>query len=171
MEQEDKIQEIGSFDDFLNPQVQSTPEQTKETDNLFNRFAAERLQWTKTIKEMSENFKNVMKISDLMLTVYTDRQRAVEYYHYLISLLVQINKKYRKAYAEKYDFYSYKSQKRFPNETTKNNQIQTELEDILEKRELIENHSKFMENTIKSADQMIYGVKYRIEIEQIARGK
>ena len=160
-----------SFDDFINPQVQATPTDITEKDTLVTRFTNERLQWSAKVKDLSENFKSILKTGELQTVIYTERQRALEYYHYLISLLIKINKTYRKIYAEKYDFYSWKSQKRFPNETTKNNQILSEMEELVEKREMIENHSKFCDGVLKTLDQVIFGIKSRIDFENIARGK
>jgi len=158
-----------SFDDFLNPQVVSDKEEVKEEDSLATKFANERLEWLRKIKEMAEHFKNVFKMSELQIMVYTERQIALEYYHHLLSYLIGINKSYNKVYAEKYDFYSYKSQKRFPNETSKNNQILHEMAELLEKKQLIENQSKYMDNTIKSIDQIIFGIKLKIDGEILSR--
>jgi len=160
-----------SFDDFLNPKVEPTQEEISEKQTLENRFAAERLQWSGKIKAMSAQLKTVVQVGELMTEIYTERQRGLEYYHYLISLLIKINKNYRKQYAEKHEFYTYKAQQRFTNETSKNTQIQSELGELLEKREALDNHAKFMDGTIKTIDNIIFGLKSRIEIEQISRGK
>ena len=160
-----------SFDDFLNPNVQLDKETKTEKESLNSRFSSERNQWTAKVKNFSENFKSVLKTSESQTTIYTERQIALEYYHYLISLLIKLNLAYRKAYALKYHFYSFESQKRFPNEASKNNQILSEIEDIIEKREALDNHSKFMDQTLRTLDNIIFGIKYRIDFENIARGK
>jgi hypothetical protein len=140
-------------------------------ESLEDKFARERLEWSQKVQDMSEQMKNVLKVSELMTTVYTERQRCVEYYHYLISVLIKINKDYRKQYADRHDFWSYKSQIRYPNAGALNNKIQTELADLYEKRELIDNHSKFIDKTVGTIDNLIYAIPRRIEIEQISRGK
>ena len=43
---------------------------------------------------MSKKMKDISKIPDLMLDIYTERQRCVEYHHYLISKLIILNKSY-----------------------------------------------------------------------------
>jgi len=160
-----------SFDEFMNPDVKTTPDDIKENEVLISRLAAERNVWTAKIKNMSSYLQSVLKISDLQVMIYTERQMASEYHHYLVTLFIKLNRLYRKIFAEKYEFYSYKSQKRFPNENTKTNQILSEMAELVEKREMMDNHIKFMESTIKSIDNIIYGIKSRIEIEQIAKGK
>jgi len=152
--------------DFFN----INPDIPKE-ESLSDKFAKERLEWSQKIQDMSEQMKNVLKVSELMTTVYTERQRCLEYYHYLLSILIKINREYRKQYAERRDFWSFKSQIRYPNEPSLNNKIQTELADLLEKRETIENHSKFILSTCTVIDNIIYAIPKRIEVEQISRGK
>lgn len=155
-----------SQQDFFN----INPEIPKE-ESLEDKFARERLEWSGKVDEMSQQMKSVLRVSELMTNIYTERQRCVEYHHYLISILVKINKEYRKHYAERWDFWSYKSQIRYPNNTALDNKIKTELADVLEKRELIDNHSKFMDKTVSTIDNLIYAIPKRIEIEQISRGK
>ena len=140
-------------------------------EKLSKQFEAERVDWKERVAAMNKKMKNIMSVSDLMTEVYTERQLCLDYYHYLVSKLIDINREYRRRYAERHDFWSYKSNIRYPNETSKNNKIQVELADILQKRELIENHSKYILRTIDTIDNIIYAIPRRIEIEQISRGK
>ena len=152
----------------INPEVK---EEASVIETLDTKFSNERLEWSTRVGEMNKQMKGMGPLSELMTEVYTERQRCVEYYHYLISILVGLNKKYRKQYEERYSFWSWKSNIRYPNETSKVNKIQTELADILEKRELIDNHAKFINSTCGTIDNIIYAIPKRIEIENIARGK
>jgi hypothetical protein len=160
-----------SFDEFMNPQPETSQDDKSEKQTLDERFARERFSWGTKIKNMSAKLSRTPQVAELMTEIYTERQIALEYYHYIISLLIKINKVYNKSYSEKYKFYSYQSQERFPNETSKNMRILAELADLKEKRESLDNHSKFMDGTIKTIDNIIFGIKSRIEIEQIGRGK
>lgn len=169
MEIDDKIPD--SFDEFMSPNPVTSHDEKSEKDSLDSRFFSERMSWSGKIKDMSIKLGKTTLIAELMTEIYTERQRALEYYHYIISLLIKINKIYNKSYSEKYKFYSYQSQERFPNETSKNMRILSELSDLKEKRETMDNHSKFMDGTVRSIDQIIFGMKTRVEIEQIARGK
>ena len=166
-----------SFEDFMKD-VPDTPPPTSESNepveqpsSMEERFAKERVDWGNKIKELAGKMKNIVDMSSLMTNIYTERQLAVEYHYYLLTLIIKINKTYRKQYAEKYDYYTYRSQKRFPNERNKEIQIMSELGTTLSTKEHLENHQKFIENTIKSIDQIIYGIKSRVEVEQIMRGK
>ena len=104
-----------SFDDFIQGIPQETVEIKTAEDSLITRFANERIQWTDKINNLSVKMKKIPDIVELQTLVYTERQRAVEYYHYLLSFLYRINKSYSKQFAEIYDYYTYRSQKRFPN--------------------------------------------------------
>jgi len=152
--------------DFLNINPEVKPEESLE-----DRFSRERLEWSDKVAQMSEKMRKIMEIPELMTYLYTERQRAVEYYHYLISLLINVNKKYNSSYAERQDYYTNKTQVRYPNESTKHNRIQVDLQDLVEKRAILDNHSKFISSTIQTIDNIIFAVPRRVEIEQIARGK
>jgi len=157
-----------SFDDFIK---ENPPENKEREDTMEVRFAKERVEWTNKVNNMSTMMKRLPDVAELMTNIYTERQRAVEYYHYLISLLSKIGKTYRKQFTEKYDFYTYKTQKRFPNERVKEIQILADLAPTVFLKEQIENHSKFIDKTIGTMDNIIFGIKSRVEIEQILRGK
>jgi hypothetical protein len=148
----------------------NTPNEEKE-ETLEQRFEREREEWSDKIQTLSSKLKKVFDINELMVDIYTERQRALEYHGYLLSLLTKANKKYRSQYTKKYDYYSYTSQKRFPNERNKELQIYSELADIIEIKEMIDNHAKFMFETKNTLDNIIYGIKYRIELERIQNGQ
>ena len=152
--------------DFLNINPDIKPDESLE-----DRFNRERLEWNEKIAEMSEKMRKVLEIPELMTYLYTERQRAVEYYHYLISLMIGINKTYNKSYAEKYDYYTNKTQVRYPNESSKHNRIQVDLADLVEKRAILDNHSRFIDKTVSTLDNIIFAIPKRVEIENIARGK
>lgn len=163
--------EIGSFDDFMNPNPDTSQEEKSEKQTLQERFDRERIEWSGKIKGMSAKLSKVMSTAELMTEIYTERQRALEYYHYLISLLIKINRSYNKSYSEKYKFYKYQSQERLPNDKIIQIRINSELADIREKREVLDNHAKFMNSTVSTIDNIIFGIKSRIDIENISRGK
>jgi len=155
----------------LNTDLRNISDKLKTEESLEDRFTRERNEWNEKIANISKKMKNVFEIPELMTYLYTERQIAVEYYHYLISLMIGMNKKYNAAYAEKYDYYTNKVQIRYPNESTKHNRILVDLADIVEKRETVSNHSRFIEKTIGTLDNIIFAIPRRVEIEQISRGK
>jgi hypothetical protein len=168
----EEVQIPDSFDAFMNPEPVTESEKDKsEKETLEDRFSRERIQWGGKIKGMSGKLRKALDVAELMTEVYTERQLALEYYHYLISLLIKINKKYNRAFSDKYKFYKYDSQERLPNDKVIQIRVNSELQDIKERREIFDNHAKFMDGTIKTIDNIIFGIKSRIDVEQIARGK
>lgn len=143
----------------------------KNQSSLETKFSQQREKWTQQVTFLSSKLKTLGEIATLMTTLYTERQQAVEYYHYLLSLMIKLNKEYNAKYAERQDYYTNKVQVRYPNESVKHNRIMVDLADLVDKRSTIENHSKFMNQTISSIDAIIYAVPKRIEVEQIVRGK
>ena len=161
-----------NFDDFMNPNpVTESQKDKSEKETLEDRFGRERIEWGGKIKGMSQKLRKTLDVAELMTEVYTERQLALEYYHYLISLLIRVNKKYNRSYSDKYKFYKYESQERLPSDKLIQIRINRELQDIKERREVFDNHAKFMDGTIKTIDNIIFGMKSRIDVEQIARGK
>jgi hypothetical protein len=154
----------------MEPNINNIIHPPKE-ETLEEKFTRERLEWSQKIEDMSSKMRNVMAVAELMTTLYTDRQRAVEYYHYLISMIIPMNRKYNAAYAERFEYYTTKAPIRYPNEATKHNRIQVDLADMIEKRAMVDNHSKFIDRTISTIDNIIFAVPRRVEIEQISRGK
>mgnify|MGYP000860497247 CR=1 FL=1 len=150
--------------DILHPNL-------KNEETLEERFARERKEWDAKVAELSSKMNKLVELPSLMTTLYTERQRAVEYYHYLMSLLIGMNKRYNAAYAERNDFYMFKSQVRYSSEGAKHNRILVDLADMVEKREIMQNHARFIEKTVGTLDNIVYAVPRRVEIEQIMRGK
>ena len=155
--------------DFFNINPDVPEEKPKESIN--EQFERERKEWGDKVAKMNKLMKGIGPLSELMLEVYTERQICLDYHHYLISKLIKINRKYRLKYDERWHFWSFKSQIKYPNETSKGNKIQSELGDIVEIRELLDNHIKFIDKTMGTIDNLIYAIPKRIEIEQITRGK
>jgi hypothetical protein len=166
MSQQDYFEVFSSLENDLNPKPT-----TEETLDLNKRFEKERIEWSTKISNLNKLLKDMSSVQALLLEIYTERQRAVEFYYYLVSLLIDINKKYRKEYMKKYQFYTYQSQERFSNESLKTQKILTDLEDIVFKKDLLETHSKFIQESIKTIDNIIWATKTRVELEQISRGK
>jgi len=145
--------------------------QKEQIDELDDKLSKKRDEWTNKIKDMGKKLKSLQDANDLLTDIYTERQLAVEYYHYLIAVFSKINKKYYKEWSDRYDFYTYQSNKRFPNEKQKTIQIMSDLGEIVIKRELLENHLKFMDKSIDSIDGIKFGIGYKIEIEKLSKGK
>jgi putative ABC transport system permease protein len=74
---------------------------------------------------------------------------------------------WKKQYAAKYNSYKVNSQIRYNSDAAINAQIAADLADITYKLTLLENHAKYMQETIKTIDNLIYAISNRIRIEEL----
>ena len=78
-----------------------------------------------------------------------------------------MSKEYKKQYATRYNSYKVNSQIRYNSDTAINAQIASDLADVTYKLSLLENHAKYMQETIKTIDNLIYAISNRIRIEEL----
>lgn len=126
--------------------------------------------WTKIVKGLSAKLKNFAELPELMNEVYAKRQDATDYYFSLLHKISLATKKYNEDYATIYNKLKVESQIRYTSEAAINAQIASILSDPAFKLSLMNNHAKFMQETIKSIDNLIFGINNRIKIEELIEG-
>lgn len=149
-----------------------TPEPTQHNssnDPIYSRFRKEREDWSEKVTDMSDRLKDIHHLSDLMTEIYSSRQIAVEYSHTLMSHLSKINRIYRERRVERYDHYTRNYDMRLDKDP-KNDLINTDLGDIVERRELLQNHLDYFRETVRTIDTLCYGIKHRMALEEYRRG-
>lgn len=153
----------------LSLENQTQPEASSEQVSYVERFATERTEWTAEIKGIAARFKNVEDLVDVQVDLYSKRQQAVEYMHQLMVLQSRLKKawvtEYKKAYDAlglEQDFrYSEKEKQRLADEKTSLSKL---------KLDVLQSHVDFFRETVKTIDNMVFGVKHRLEIEDFRRG-
>lgn len=143
--------------------------QASSNDTLATRFRKEREDWITKIQEFSDNLRTVSQIGELMVEIYSQRQIAVEYSHTLMSHLIKINKIYREKKHEKYIYYTQNYDVRLDKDTREGH-IGYDLTEVIEKRDMVQNHLDYFRETIKTIDNIIFGIKHRISLEEYRRG-
>jgi hypothetical protein len=113
--------------------------------------------------------RTVSQIGELMVEVYSQRQIAVEYSHTLMSHIIKINKIYREKKHEKYIYYTQNYDVRLDKDAREGH-IGYDLTEIIEKRDMVQNHLEYFRETIKTIDNIIFGIKHRISLEEYRRG-
>lgn len=146
---------------------QNQNQPSSNIERLDANLASVRADWLSKIEYMSPKVGEMAKLVELQTDCYTYRQRAVDEYYSIQAAYIRINSEYKREYGKLYDFYTNKSQIRYPNETSKAAKINSELSEVLAKRDLLDNHKDFMGETIKSIDAIIWGIKDRISIHQL----
>jgi len=143
--------------------------QASSNDPIYARFKKEREEWSEKIQDMSDRLRDIYKLSDLLTDLYSNRQIAVEYTHTLMSHLSKINTIYRVKKVERFDYYSRGYDLRLDKDP-KNDHINADLNDIVERRELLQNHLDYFRQTVSTIDSMCFGVKHRMALEEFRRG-
>ena len=142
-------------------------EQVTQPATLEEYIAQHQQQWSNVISEMNGMMKKFTDLPDLQMTIYSKRQNALDYYFNLLYQISAMSKEYKKQYAAKYNNYKVNSQIRYNSDTAINAQIAADLADVSYKLTLLENHSKYMQETIKTIDNLIYAISNRIRIEEL----
>lgn len=146
------------------------PEKTQSSSNeaIYQRFSRERTEWSEKIADYSFRLKDIYSIADLLTDVYSQRQISLEYAHTLMSHLIKVNKVYREKRQIRFDYYSRQHDIRLDKDA-KYEHITQDLTDIVERREMIQNHLDYFRETIKTIDNIGFGIKHRITLEEYRR--
>lgn len=131
-------------------------------------FSNEREEWKEKIRELSIRSRNIRELSEVQIELYSSRQILLEYAYKLGQILIKLNTKYRKERGDRMRFYSEMSQVKYgTNEKTP--LIEADLSDLKERIDLVDNHMSFMNESIKTVDHFLYGIKSRIALEEYMR--
>lgn len=148
------------------PKPNSDP---KEELTVEEQFEGSRKDWLNTVRSMAEKLRGINQLADVQVELYSNRQVVLEHNHYLMSLFSKVNGKYKLKRKERYDHY-------YKNSDVRLNK--GEIEDLVngdtytqkEKVEMFEHQIEYFRETIKTIDNMIYGVKSRIDFEKFKNG-
>lgn len=133
------------------------------------RFENERLEWTERVRGIASRFKNVEDLVDVQVDLYSERQRATDYVSQLYITQSKLKKahlaEWKKAYdalTVNHDFhYNDREKAKMADEKTSATKL---------KLDIVQTHIDFFRETVKTVDNMIFGVKHRLEIEDFRRG-
>lgn len=132
------------------------------------KFSEERAEWTEKIRTLSIRMKNIRELSEVQVDLYSSRQILLEYSAKLGQVMTKLNSKYRKDRGDRLKFYSENSQIKYgANEKTP--LIEGDLSDLKERMDIVENQISFINETIKTVDHCLFGIKSRITLEEYLR--
>ena len=155
--------------DLIQTQASATSEPEKpKTFEEYIEFHQEK--WNGILHTLNEKMKNINTLPDLLNVVYCQRQDAVDYYHTMLNKLTRREKEYKQLYANEYNRLKTNAQIRYSTEAAINAQIEANLADTLYITNLLDNHTRYMLDTIKSIDNIIYGINNRIRVEEFMEG-
>ena len=145
----------------------STETEIKE-ETIEQRFQRERGEWTAKITGHATSLKNIKNFTDVQVGVYSDRQILVEYIHNLIASTFKLNSLLLEARAKAIKKLSEDSDFRFE-KTDKKDLIEWEVDALKTRKEVITTHIGFLNESTKTIDNIIWGLKDRIKFEELKR--
>jgi hypothetical protein len=146
----------------------SEQQTTIEKKDFSRDFQFEREEWTEKIRVLSVRMKNIRELADVQVELYSSRQMLLELYSKLGQVMVKLNAKYRKDKADRLKHYSESVQIKYgANEKTL--LIEGDLSELKERMDMVDSQISFFNETMKTVDHMLYGVKSRISLEEYLR--
>jgi hypothetical protein len=134
-------------------------------EDIASRYRDVRSQISNDIKSNVEKMSSLKGLKEVQVSMLSLRQRLLEENHILIENLSSVQRKYRAARAQQMENISTNLQHRYQyNE--KNVLIDGKTANIKEVVETIENQISFFVDSIKTIDNVLYGIKTRVEIEK-----
>lgn len=136
-------------------------------EKLKDTFQSDQEFWTEKVEEHAKCFAFISKMPNLQVVIYTDRQILVESKSKLLMSRIKINKSIRDNKKKAFTKAKTNSDILLKTYSDINIYIESELKDDLEKIELLDMQIDFLVETIKTIDNMIYGIRSRIELDNI----
>ena len=140
-----------------------------QSQDFEEQFSTERSEWTERIRELSIRMRNIREIAEVQVELYSDRQKLLEYAYKLGQILTKLNAKFRSDRRTKMVYYSEEHNTRYgANEKTA--LIDGDLSEIKRKIDVVDNQMTFLNETVKTVDHFLFGIKSRIQLETFMRG-
>jgi len=150
--------------------MEEKKEKKSSNQLLEERFTKERIHWKRIVTGISDKIKDLRNIPEIEVDVFSQRQIALEYTHFLMEQLSKVNAHLRKSQKERFLFYNTNYDiklDKVPREIF----ISVDLEKSVVKKEFLDNHLNYMRATVDSLDKIIYGIKWRLTFEGFIRDK
>lgn len=127
--------------------------------------------WTSNIKDLNDKMKNLPSIDQLMNEIYYKRQEALDLYFGTNRVLSERTRDYKTKAAQIYmALKTGQANLRFTNEQAITLQIEAKLVAEKEILDVMNNFVKFMEETVKTIDNIIFGINQKIKVHEIMHG-
>ena len=132
---------------------------------IAKKFQDRRSEVSKEIYENIEKLSNLKTLKEAQVNMLSLRQRLLEDNHSLLEHVTLLRKKYRDERSIEMENISRNLQIRYQ-ANEKNIVIEGRTSSTKESLEIIENQIAFFNESIKTIDNIIFGIKTRLDIEQ-----
>jgi predicted nucleic-acid-binding protein len=135
------------------------------TTQILEKFKLKREEITREILKSVEGMSSLKGLKEVQISMLSLRQRLLEDNHTLLEHLTVLRKKYRSERSSQMEEISTNIQTRYQyNE--KNVIIDGKTAVTKEAIDIIENQVAFFNDSIKTVDNILFGIKTRVEIEK-----
>lgn len=148
------------------PQAQKT---TNSSEDYVERFSTERSTWSDSIVNIGKRFREVENLAEVQVDLYSRRQEALEYQYKLIGVHTKLKNLYSVEWKKAYDNAGQNEDIRY-NDKEKAKIAEGLVANLKFKLDSVSNQVEFFRETIKTIDNMVFGVKHRIDIENFKVG-
>jgi len=149
-------------------QEASSSEEEKKKD-FIEKFSEEREKWSSDVVNIGKRFREVEKLEEVQVDLYSKRQQAIEYQYKLISIHTKIKKALTVKWAKAYDDIAKNEDVRY-SDKERMKIADNAVSEMKYRSEVVYSQIEFFRETIKGIDSMLFGVKHRIEIENFKIG-
>ncbi len=133
--------------------------------SLSEKFEKERNNYSLEIRRNIEKLNNIRDLKEAQIFFLSVRQRILEDNHTLIDTLSKLRKSYRQKKGKEWESVSNQNIRYQSHE--KKVIVEGKTTDMQETVEIIENQITFMDGSIKTVDNVLFGLKTRIDIEKL----
>lgn len=152
-----------------NQQTEQTKEQPQQKISMTEKLILLKQEWTAEIENLNNEMKSLPKLNDLLNVIYSKRQNLVDLYYGTMVVLKNQTRDYTQKYANVYNNLKLNAQIRYT-ETVLATQVEAQLTDKKAIIDELKVFTDFVYDTIKTLDNMIYGVNNKIRIHEIMNG-
>ena len=142
--------------------------QTQQSQQSIDEILTEqRAKWTKEIEDLNTSMSSLIKVDELMNTVYSKRQAAVDYYYAMNNVILKQSREYKALYNKMFNDIKVNGYNgmRFTADQSIARQVEVDLADKKELIDLLVSQNAFIKETIATIDNIIYAIKDKIKIK------
>lgn len=147
--------------------------QTQQSQQSIDEILTEqRAKWTKEIEDLNTSMSSLVKVDELMNTVYSKRQAAVDYYYAMNNVILKQSREYKALYNKMFNDIKVNGYNgmRFTADQSIARQVEVDLADKKELIDLLVSQNAFIKETIATIDNIIYAIKDKIKIKEMLNG-
>lgn len=154
------------------PEEQQQAQQMTAAERLEEKFAIQRREYTNEIMTGNQMLKDIRKLIDAKVLFLSLRQRLIESKHTIVTNYDKQARRYREVKSEELLRATDNLQVRF-NEREKDKYVEgiPRVSQVKSTMDFLQSQSDYLEDSVKTVDHALYGIKEVIEIQKFLRGE